>query len=148
MTIQLRKITRDNWYECVKLSTSEEQKGYVASNAISIAQAYIEPTYVPLAIYDDHMMVGFIMHGRDAETGFDWIIRLMIDAGHQGRGYGRAAMIEALSILKQLPDSKGIKISYVPGNGVAERLYADLGFRPTGEVDDGEIVAQLRVNDP
>lgn len=89
-------------------------------------------------------MVGFAMYGREAETGFDWIIRLMIDTRYQGRGYGRAAMEELLARLKQAPDSKGIKISYRPENRTAERLYAQLGFRPTGEIEEGEVVAQLQ----
>jgi len=144
MAIQLRKISRDNLFECIGLKTSEDQQEFVATNVVSIAQAYVEPTWVPLAIYADDTMVGFVMHGREAETGFDWIIRLMIDARYQGRGYGRATMLEVLSTLKQSPDSKGIKISYEPENRTAERLYAQLGFRPTGEIEEGEVVAQLQ----
>lgn len=44
MTIQLRKINRDNLFECIGLSTSEDQKHFVATNVVSIAQAYVEPT--------------------------------------------------------------------------------------------------------
>jgi RimJ/RimL family protein N-acetyltransferase len=32
--------------------------------------------------------------------------------------------------------------SCVPGNTVAERLYLSLGFQPTGEIKDGEIVVR------
>jgi diamine N-acetyltransferase len=142
--LQLRKITRDNLFECIGLSTSDDQKNFVATNVVSIAQAYVEPTWVPLAIYADDTLVGFVMYGREAETGFDWIIRLMIDARYQGRGYGRATMLELLAVLKQAPDSQGIKISYEPENRTAERLYAQLGFRPTGEIEEGEVVAQLQ----
>jgi diamine N-acetyltransferase len=145
MAVQLRKIEHDNLFDCIGLAVSEDQKSFVASNVISIAQAYVESSWVPWAIYADDTMVGFAMYGRQVETGFDWIIRLMIDARYQGRGYGRAAMLELLSKLKQSPDSKGIKISYEPENKVAERLYAQLGFRPTGEIKHGEIVAQLQV---
>jgi diamine N-acetyltransferase len=144
MALQLRKISGDNLFECIGLTTSDDQKRFVATNVISIAQAYVELTWVPLAIYVDDTMVGFVMYGREAETGFDWIIRLMIDARYQGRGYGRATMLEVLSRLKQSPDSKGIKISYESENRTAERLYAQLGFRPTGEIEEGEIVAQLQ----
>jgi diamine N-acetyltransferase len=145
MAIQLRKLSRDNLFECIGLNTHEDQKEFVATNVVSIAQAYVEPTWVPLAIYADDTMVGFVMYGRDAETGFDWIIRLMIDARYQGHGYGRATMLELLPMLKQSPDSKGIKISYEPKNRTAERLYAQLGFRPTGEIEEGEVVAQLQM---
>jgi diamine N-acetyltransferase len=144
MSIELRKISRDNLFECIGLHTNEEQKGFVAANVVSIAQAYVEPTWVPLAIYAHDTMVGFVMYGRETETGFDWIIRLMIDARHQGRGYGRAAMLQVLSTLSESPDAKGIKISYEPTNRTAERLYAQLGFRPTGEIEEGEVVAQFQ----
>ncbi len=144
MTLQLRKISRENLLECIGLHTSDDQKEFVATNVFSIAQAYVEPTWVPLAIYADETMVGFVMYGREVETGFDWIIRLMIDARYQGRGYGRATMLELLATLRQPPDSKGIKISYSPQNQTAERLYAQLGFRPTGEIEEGEVVAQFQ----
>jgi diamine N-acetyltransferase len=144
LTLQLHKISRGNLLECIGLHTRDDQKEFVASNVFSIAQAYVEPTWVPLAIYADEMMVGFVMYGREVETGFDWIIRLMIDARYQGRGYGRATMLELLATLRQSPDSKGIKISYSPQNETAERLYAQLGFRPTGEIEEGEVVAQLQ----
>src|SRR6476620_626783 len=112
MAIQLRTLNRDNLHECIGLSVGDDQKNFVATNVVSIAQAYVEPTWVPLAIYADDTMVGFAMYGREAETGFDWIIRLMIDARYQGRGYGRATMLELLARLKQALDSQGIKISY------------------------------------
>ena len=44
MSIQLRKISRDDLFECIGLYTSEEQKAFVAANVVSIAQAYVEPT--------------------------------------------------------------------------------------------------------
>ena len=70
---------------------------------------------------------------------------LMVGVEYQGRGYGRAAIEQALDLLKRQPDCREILISYMPENTVAERLYASLGFRPTGEIDDGEVVARLVV---
>jgi diamine N-acetyltransferase len=145
MAIALRPITRDNLGECIRLTTTEEQKGFVAPNVRSIAEAYVEPSLVPLAIYADDALVGFVMYGRDPETGFDWVIRLMIDARHQGKGYGRAAMREVLARIRQQPDCKEIRISYTPENTVAEQLYRSMGFEPTGEIEDDEVVARLTV---
>ena len=143
--IILRPITRDNFHACIDLKITADQEPFVANNVVSIAQAYVEPLFVPRAIYDGDTIVGFLLYGRDAKTGADWIIRLMIDAAYQGRGYGRAAMEQAIDLLKQQPDCKEILISYMPENAVAERLYASLGFVPTGEVDQGEVVARLAV---
>jgi diamine N-acetyltransferase len=145
MAITLRAITRDNLSQCLRLSTTEEQKNFVAPNVRSIAEAYVEPTFVPLAIYADDMLVGFVMYGRDPQTGFDWVIRLMIDAQHQGQGYGRAAMHEVLVRIRQQPECKEIRISYEPENTIAEQLYRSMGFEPTGEIEEGEVVARLAV---
>jgi diamine N-acetyltransferase len=147
MAITLREITRDNLRECIRLSLTEEQQNFVAPNVRSIAEAYVEPTFVPLAIYEDETMVGFVMYGRDPETGADWIIRLMIDAQHQGKGYGRAAMHAVIARIKQQPDCKEIRISYVPENSAAEQLYRSIGFEPTGEIEHDEVIARLPVAD-
>lgn len=39
--IELRKITDDNFQECINLEPKEEQKNYVASNISSLAEAYV-----------------------------------------------------------------------------------------------------------
>ena len=143
--VTLREVTRDNFRACIALKTADEQDGFVATNVVSIAQAYVEPDFVPRAIYDDDTIVGFLMYGRDATTGADWIIRLMIGSQFQRKGYGRAAMQQVIDLLGRQPDCKEIMISYVPENTVAEQLYASLGFEPTGEIDDGEVVARLMV---
>ena len=72
-----------------------------------------------------------------------WLGGVLVDAAHQGRGYGRAAVREALSVLGERPSASGFALSYDPENSVARGLYASLGFVETGEeVDDGEVVAR------
>jgi len=39
MTVELREINKDNWCECVRLKTSDEQARFVAPNLFSIAQS-------------------------------------------------------------------------------------------------------------
>lgn len=99
---------------------------------------------MPLAIYAGEAMVGFAMYALDADDGHYWIYRLMIDAGQQGKGYGRAAMRLLLDRLRAIPDCDDVTISYEPENQVARKLYAGLGFRETGEMISGEVVARLR----
>ena len=38
----------------------------------------------------------------------------------------------------------GLRISYEPTNHTAERLYAQIGFRPTGEIKENEVIAQFQ----
>ena len=62
MTVGLRAITRENWYQCTQLQLQSDQQDFVAPVAFSLAQSRFEPERVPLAIYDDHMLVGFVMY--------------------------------------------------------------------------------------
>lgn len=145
MAVTLREITRDNWEKCARLKVAPSQTHLVASNAYSLAQAHYEQECVPLAVYDDEQMVGFIMY-RSEDYGLAkvWFIdRLMIAEGHQGKGYGRAAMTALLQHLRSQTGYTAILISFVPGNEVAKKLYSALGFKDTGEIEAGELVYRL-----
>lgn len=153
--IELRKITDDNFNECIKLEPKEGQKNYVASNICSLAEAYVALTNneclpLPYAIYNNDIMVGFIMlsyNKADNEDGENkyWVWRLMIDKQYQGKGYGKEAMTNALELIRtfQYGKASAVYISYEPENIVAKTLYAFLGFVETGEIEDGELVAKL-----
>ncbi|TMV52257.1 GNAT family N-acetyltransferase [Paenibacillus mesophilus] len=148
MSVTFREITEHNWEECVRLQVREGQERFVAPNVYSIAQAKYEPDKVPLAIYKDQTMVGFMMYGRDPDDGRYWILRLMIDKSYQGRGYGRAALQQAIALIKSKPDcSKDLTISFKPDNEAASKLYKSLGFEAEDSADiqdhNKEIVARL-----
>ena len=145
MPVTLRDITRHNWHECVNLKVRPDQHLYVATNAVSMAQARYEPEWIPLAVYDGVTMVGFVMYGIALEDRQHWILRVMVDAAQQGKGYGRAAMRALLTRMRDDPACDEIFISYEPDNAVAEALYLSLGFEKTGEVFEGEVVARLNV---
>ena len=133
--VHLRKVTRENFRECLNLQVTESQKRWVAANTQSLAEAYIDPNLFPLAVYDaaacgyEHPevpMIGFTMYELAAGVGF--IMRLMIDEKYQGQGYGRATMLEVVRRLKLHPDVEIIATSYRKGNEIAARLYQSLGF--------------------
>jgi diamine N-acetyltransferase len=67
----------------------------------------------------------------------------MIDARYQHKGYGRVAMEAVISRIRQQESSREIRLSYHPDNTIAAHLYERLGFRPTGELRNGEIVVRL-----
>ncbi len=143
--VHLREINQDNWKQAIRIDVAPEQKRFVASNLYSIAEAIFNPTFVPLAIYNEtETMVGFLMHGTNPDNDELWILRLMMDQQYQGRGYGRAAMEEIIRQLKAKPDCQEIFTSYEPDNDVAAKLYRSLGFEDTGRVEDGELVVCLR----
>jgi diamine N-acetyltransferase len=144
MAVTLREIDRDNFKQCVRLEVREDQKTFVATNVFSIAQSKVEPSFTPQAVYDGEEMVGFVMYGYDADEGCHYVARLMIDKNHQGKGYGRAAMVEAVRRMRAEPGCREIALSVEPENVGAQRLYESLGFRKTGEVVEGEEVMRLK----
>lgn len=145
MTITLHPVTRQNFSDLVRLKVTPEQEDFVAPNLYSIAEAYVEPLWTPLAIHAGDGLVGFAMFGQDPETGRWWIIRFMIGAAHQGHGHGTAALRALVSLMAERHGCREIFLGYVPGNAIAERLYATAGFHPTGEIEHGEIVARLEL---
>lgn len=146
-TVELREITMENFRECIGLPLEDHQRGFVASNMYSLAEAKADGVSIPLAIYADGKMVGFTMYNFDAKQGTGFIDRLMVAAGQQGHGYGRAAMSEVIRRLRETPGCRRIRTAFAPTNAVAERLYESLGFRKTGEMDDGEVVAVLELRE-
>jgi len=147
MPVTLRDLTRDNWLECAKMRVAPYQVHFVASNLYSLAQSKYEPECVPLAVYDDDKMVGFVMYRtEDYGLGKVWFIdRVMIGEGHQKKGYGRAAMTLLLERLQSPKGYSAILISFVPENTVAQKLYSSFGFKDTGEIEDGELVYRLEL---
>ena len=145
--VSLVEIDRHNYLSILDLSVREEQRAFVASNQYSLAQAYVQPECVPLALYVENKPVGFAMYCIDENDREYWIYRLMIDQRHQRRGYGREAMLLLINRIRCEMDENRhrIYISFEPENEAAKMLYENLGFVPDGRVEYGEIVYRLEV---
>jgi diamine N-acetyltransferase len=142
--VSLHPITRDNWRAVVALKTRDDQRGFVASNVYSLAQAAYETEFTPRAIRAGDTLVGFTLFGCETPDTA-WVVRLMIDAAYQHRGYGRGAMHLILAELRCRLGVRRIRLSFEPENSVAEALYRSLGFHDTGLVEEGEIIYELPV---
>ncbi|SFS88792.1 GNAT family N-acetyltransferase [Marininema halotolerans] len=143
--VTLQPVTKDNWKEVVQLKTTEDQATFVYSTALSLAKVTIKPdgenvTYLPFAIYDHDVMVGFVMHAYEADTAnMYWVDGFIIDQKYQGRGYGKAALTEIVSyIMSQFDQCEEIQLVVKPNNAIAIKLYTDFGFEQTGETYDDE----------
>jgi GNAT superfamily N-acetyltransferase len=151
--VHLREVTDDNREAVRALRVRGRQKRFVASVSRSLRDAAATPGARPWyrAVYDGDEPVGFVMLSWNPPDGpwkgrhFLW--RLLVDKRHQGRGIGRA-VLRQLADLVRADGGTELLTSYVPGPGGPGPFYEGLGFRPTGEIDDGEIVTRLPLPAP
>ena len=141
--ISLKEITRENFWESIELSVAKEQTDFVTSNAVSIAQAKVQPECIPLAVYDDETMVGFVMYCIDEDDGEYWIYRMMIDEKYQSKGYGKQALGKLLEIIKKDKTRNKIYLGVHRESVSAVKLYENFGFRFNGQVFGSEHIMRL-----
>ena len=137
MEVELREITADTVRDVCALEVAEEQKSFVAPNAVSIAEAHFEPHHWMRAIYADGRPVGFVLAWEPAQ-GPVFLWRFMIAAGDQRRGMGRRALALVVDHWRETGAAE-VRTSVVPGNAGATALYEALGFHLTGEQEHGEL---------
>ena len=143
--VELREVTRDTVRAVAILHVAPEQRGFVAPNAVSFGEAYFEPKAWFRAVVADDVLVGFMMVSVDEEAPEYYLWRFMIDQRYQGRGYGRAAIERLVDHVRTLPNATELLVSYVVAPGSPEPFYRGLGFEPTGEMDEDEVIARLRL---
>ena len=143
--VTLDEITEDTVRAICRLAVAPEQARFVAPNAVSLAQAMFTPKAWCRAVSADGIPVGFVMLSEEPETATYVLWRFMIDAGHQRKGYGRAAIRLLLDHVRSLPGATELKTSWVPAPGGPAPFYEGLGFQTTGEVDEGEVVGRIEL---
>lgn len=153
--MEFKKITWDNFIECIELQVADDQHQFISSNQHALAEAYVATDegqdIITFAIYKDEKMVGFIMMYYDDGNGnFDFssygIFKMMIDKRFQGKGYGKETMKKAIEYIKTFPrgKAKGIELTYKPENTIAKRIYNHFGFIENGDIlASGEVQAVL-----
>jgi diamine N-acetyltransferase len=141
--VNLREVTAETVRQICRLAVAPDQSRFVAPNAVSIAEAHFSPNAWFRAIYAGDEAVGFLMLHDDRVKSEYFLWRLMIADGQQGKGYGRRAIELLIAEVRSRPGATELKTSYVPGEGGPEGFYRKLGFAPTGELDEGEVVARL-----
>lgn len=154
--IQFKEITNANIWKVCALEPFEAQKDFVAENIQSLAEAYATrnegSNALPLAVYDDDDLVGFVMIGKGTvgneneselirENYSLW--RLMIDKNYQGCGLGKQTIDAVMALIRTFPfgEAKKVWLSYEPENTRARDMYRKYGFVENGEMCDNEIVA-------
>ena len=74
--VTLREVTRETVRAICRRQVADDQRGFVAENAVSIAQAHFEPHAWFRAVYADEEPVGFVMLSDkpDEPEYFLWFI--------------------------------------------------------------------------
>lgn len=128
MNINFKEIDKSNYNTCINLKVADHQKDYVASNAISLVQAFYEEELYPIGIYNNEEMVGFILYDYDKELEGWSFSRFMIDINHQNKGYGSKALEKFLEFFNNKYPKENLYTSVEIDNDVAMKLYEKYGF--------------------
>lgn len=146
--IELRVITPDNYAQALELAVHPEQSAFVAGITRTLADAYVWQDSIFRLVFDDGVAVGYLLvfpFERESRRIVN-IVRLAIDARHQGRGLGSCVLKAAMKWISGFhPVPCSIRISTLPSNVVALSLYRSHGFQEAG-IEDGEIALYYEID--
>ena len=97
------------------------------------------------AVVADDVPVGFVMLSVDTDEPEYYLWRFMIDERYQGRGVRSSGHRPRRRPRPDAAEGDRAAGLWVAEPGGPEPFYRGLGFEPTGEVDEGEVVARLRL---
>lgn len=150
--IDLKEITWENFWKIINLKPSESQSKFLPSNAIFMAQAYVNLKFkypdVCFALYNESKPVGFtkIVYVPKHEEPYQFsedsymIDAIMIDIEYQGKGYGKEALYQILKFIdsKPLGEADSIKLLCYDDNTNAISIYEKEGFYKTDKFTNKE----------
>ena len=143
--LSLREITKETVKSILALKVAEGQEDLVGDNGDSLAQALFDEKAWYRGIYAGEEPVGFAMLSIDREKPEFYLWRFMIDAGQQGKGYGKRAIELIIEEVSSQPEAKELTLHVMDLPHSAVAFYEALGFKLTGEKDDDELVMSLPV---
>jgi RimJ/RimL family protein N-acetyltransferase len=151
--ITFRQVDADMMLPVLRLKAGARGEEFVASNAVSLAQASVSANAVPRAVYAGDTLVGFVMFydptidpalaekdGYPADGLYIW--RFMINFATQRSGLGKQTMRAVFDYALARPAFKRVRLSYLPIEGSPFPFYSALGFTETGEIDDDERIME------
>lgn len=152
-SLRIEPITPDNFETALAVSVREDQAHLVEPVVKSLAEASLWPGVAwPRLIMDGDKAVGFLMAFLDIDWRGDGsgdlrsgLWRLNIDAGVQGRGYGRFAVEQVAAEIRRR-GGKVMTVTYHDGEDGPRDFYRRLGFVETGETSGDQPVAELALD--
>jgi diamine N-acetyltransferase len=138
--VSLEPVSRENVRAVCELRLAEEQSHLVAPAAYTVAQGHYEPGALLRAICVDGEPVGVLL--VELESGTPYLVRFMIDAGHQRKHFGLRA-VELLVDELRAAGWNTLETTFVPAAGGAEGFWRRCGFEDTGRELHGEPLFAL-----
>ena len=154
--VTIHRVTRANWRDTLLLTVRPDQQrfiaGYAPIAAIILSKAYVGAEgmrWEPYAFSVGGALVGMAALASEPERpALVWLYHFFIDERYQGQGYGREALAALISRVKsRQPPCQSLLLTVHPENSMAQRLYTDMGFAPTGEAREGEPVYRLALRE-
>lgn len=142
--LELREVNAENVRDIIRLAVASAQRGLVANNATSIAQAAHSRVAWQRAVYAGGVPVGYALLHIEPEKPDYGLWRFMIGAEHQGKGFGAAALILLIEHVRGLGAAK-FNLSHDQEPGHPGPFYRSFGFEYTGEVREGEREMSLQL---
>jgi diamine N-acetyltransferase len=141
--VVLEPIDRGNFRKLFNMQLRNDQVTFVTPPRWTLARCYVKFfgdnfEHLPHLIRAGDEVVGYATTACDPNSAEEyWIDDIMIAAKYQGKGYGRAAMVEVLKmIVGRYPNCRAVQLTCFRANTNAAALYTSMGFEPTGAVDE------------
>jgi diamine N-acetyltransferase len=145
--VALRPATAENRTALEALRRAPGQEEYINSVAEAFLEADAEPDgrAIQFGLYDGDALVGFVMISDEVGNPSyvaHYLWKLLIDARHQRRGYGTAA----LDLVAEYFRSGGADTMWTSaseGDGSPIPFYERCGFVRQGTTSWGEVMLRL-----
>lgn len=142
LKVAIEPVNRENYRALFRMQLRPGQEIFVTPPRWTLARCYVRMfgdnfEHLPHLIRAAGKVVGYATTVCDAASEEEyWIDDIMIDAMHQGKGYGRGAMRETIKMIAaRYPRCRGVQLTCFRANTNAAALYLSLGFEPAGAVD-------------
>ena len=126
--VHFKNIDDTNEYKVRNIKLKPGQDKFIETVDECLKEAETFHEWHAVAIYYDDEIIGFAMYGSFGLNKDTWIDRIMIDEKHQGKGYGKLAMIKLIDIVSKEYGVNVIYLSITEENRTAYNLYKNIGF--------------------
>ena len=137
--LRLFDINEENWLAVRRLSTADDQLGFLDSAVGILARGdvYRAAHARVIGIADGETAVGVaLVKDLDEEPACYDLQQFMIDRRFQGRGFGTEALRLILAELTAERKYDCVEVCVKKTDAAALRVYEKCGFRDTGYIDE------------